>query len=250
MNLKYIHEYFYLYRITNIVDGKVYIGQTVNPKTRWKDHKYSKKKNYLYNAIEKHNIQNFVFEIIAQCKNINDNYDNINESEIECIAQYDSCNRNIGYNIDHGGQNSLKTEETKEKMSKSLLGKNLGKIPSEETKKKISKALLGRTLSEEVKNKMSKSKLGRYKGIEHSMYGKMVSEETKSKISKAMLGRAVSEETKEKMSKSSAKLSEENILQIRSIYPNLTMLKIANQFGVSKSAIRNILKGKSYKWVI
>lgn len=72
--------------------------------------------------------------------------------------------------------------ETKAKISKSNLGKNVGKVQTEETKEKIRQAMLGRTCTEEHKNKVRLSKLGKKRGP--------MSEEQKQKISKANLGKS------------------------------------------------------------
>ena len=63
-----------IYKITNKVNYKVYIGQSINIEERWKHHKlyYSNKKLKEYNtkfyrAIRKYGIENFDFEIIEEC---------------------------------------------------------------------------------------------------------------------------------------------------------------------------------------
>jgi GIY-YIG catalytic domain. len=62
----------YLYRITNQLNGKVYIGQS-NNKRRWSQHKYFAKHpeqtgQYIHNAMAKYGVENFIFEVIATCK--------------------------------------------------------------------------------------------------------------------------------------------------------------------------------------
>ena len=107
------------YKITNIINNKVYIGQTKSPKTRWSRHKsdarLGKKYNsHIYNAMRKYGIDNFTFEIIAQTKYI----ENIDVLEILLIEQYQSTNKDIGYNNSPGGQsNKLVSMETRQKMS-------------------------------------------------------------------------------------------------------------------------------------
>ena len=75
------------------------------------------------------------------------------------IKQYDATNRNLGYNSTTGGETFTMSEESKLKMSKSMMGnKNgLGKPCSFEKAKKISDAQKGRKLTEEHKQKLSNS---------------------------------------------------------------------------------------------
>jgi group I intron endonuclease len=147
--------YFYLYKITNNVNKKVYIGQTINPKARWSRHRSDarsqekiKRDRHLCCAIRKYGVENFIFEVIAQAKCLED----IDEVEIACIKQYNSSDRNFGYNISYGG--------------------NGKRMVSENTKKKLSLLNLGKKASDETKIKMSSSMLGKNSGQENGMYGR------------------------------------------------------------------------------
>jgi group I intron endonuclease len=142
----------YIYKITNLINNKLYIGQTVNISKRWSQHKTEAKRDdprmVVNQAMKKHGIENFTFDIIAECETIDD----ANIIETELIVQYQShISLGNGYNVSNGGSNAPKTEEWKEHMSKLFTGRPI----SEETKKKISDALIGRPLSEETKKKMS-----------------------------------------------------------------------------------------------
>jgi group I intron endonuclease len=88
--------------------------------------------------MQKHGIENFVFEVIEECID-----DSINEREIYWIAYFDSTNRNNGYNLSRGGE-EIK-EETRRKLSEALKGNKhcVGRVVSEETRKKLCKG--GRT---------------------------------------------------------------------------------------------------------
>lgn len=105
-----------IYKITNSVNGKVYIGQTVQkPENRWKRHKFESKKskNPLYTSMRKYGIESFVFEPILEA----DTLEELNNLEKLAIIHFNSCDRRFGYNIMSGGLNSLHSEETKNKMS-------------------------------------------------------------------------------------------------------------------------------------
>lgn len=115
-----------IYKITNLVNNKIYIGQTVNYEERVRHHKQtafrenSKEKNRpLYKAIRKYGVDNFKFEIIDEASNL----DELNNKEIYWIAYYDCCvDNDKGYNLDKGGKNGLKSEETKRKMREAQMG--------------------------------------------------------------------------------------------------------------------------------
>lgn len=90
-----------IYKIENKINHKIYIGQSIDIKTRWTAHKrcskYNDKKDYrLYQAINKYGLDNFDFSIIEECKP-----QLLNEREIYYIQQYDSYNN--GYNMTYGG---------------------------------------------------------------------------------------------------------------------------------------------------
>jgi len=95
-----------IYKITNLVNGKIYIGQTIkNPKDRFIRHIYEavnkkNKKSLVLNAIRKYGKDNFKFDII---KSGNFNRQLLDELEIHYIQLYNSTNKNTGYNILKGG---------------------------------------------------------------------------------------------------------------------------------------------------
>lgn len=134
---------YYVYKHTNKINGKVYIGITCQrPKQRWKSGNGYKKNNHFWNSIKKYGWnKGFDHEIL---------YSGLSQRqaevmEVSLIAYYDSTNQNKGYNISLGG--NLSSEETRQKISESLKGKNnpmYGRTHTEETKQKISEATKGR----------------------------------------------------------------------------------------------------------
>lgn len=97
-----------IYKITNKINDKVYIGQTMSSiEVRWRTHKSSwqghRHCQALYDAFDKYGIENFSIELIEEC-----NLEDINEREQYWIKQYDSYNK--GYNLTLGGDGSVKLD--------------------------------------------------------------------------------------------------------------------------------------------
>ncbi|MGL5710443.1 MAG: GIY-YIG nuclease family protein [Cetobacterium sp.] len=112
----------YIYKITNLINNKIYIGLTTKTiEERFKNHIYSHKLERhshikLYKAFKKYNIENFKVEKIDEAKNINC----LNKKEIFWISKYNTTNDEIGYNMCNGGEATLGRKcrkETKEKIS-------------------------------------------------------------------------------------------------------------------------------------
>jgi group I intron endonuclease len=107
-----------IYKITNIVNGKIYIGQTVqqNPKMRWYDHQAKARNGInqpLFNAIRKYTVENFTWEVIDRA----DSLESLNKLEQHYVAQFDSIN--TGYNLRKAGGNKLHNTASIEKMRES-----------------------------------------------------------------------------------------------------------------------------------
>lgn len=100
----------YVYKIQNAINGKIYIGQSVNPTRRKAGHFCDAKRGNEYplsKSIRKHGRENFSFEVIDECED-----SLINEREIYWIAFYDSTNREKGYNQTKGGTQLPKKPRT------------------------------------------------------------------------------------------------------------------------------------------
>jgi group I intron endonuclease len=97
---------FSIYLITNIINGKHYVGKTVDVKTRFHKHVYDANsgiiKTKLYNSMRKNGVENFKFEVIFNTFKETD----LNEFEIYFIKEYDCCvlgGNDKGYNMTRGG---------------------------------------------------------------------------------------------------------------------------------------------------
>lgn len=110
-----------VYKITNRVNGKSYIGQTIQePKRRLRLHYYSKTCRALNSAINKYGRENFIFTIISRA----DNLAQLNHREAYYIKIFNTLAPS-GYNLRSGGNNSRLSQETKNKISKA----NKGQVP-------------------------------------------------------------------------------------------------------------------------
>lgn len=110
-----------IYKSTNNITGKVYIGQTTQTlekrvKNHIKESKTDKNRPFMF-AINKYGSDNFTFEIIDSANNL----DELNDKEIYWIGYYNSVSPN-GYNITGGGQGKkmIKTEELGRRISEGL----------------------------------------------------------------------------------------------------------------------------------
>jgi group I intron endonuclease len=199
-----------IYIIACLVNGKYYIGRSVNWKKRISWHKKALEKNkhtnvHLQSSFNKYKLKNFTFELLEEW-----------QPEFLCSMENWWCNmlnthnREFGYNIEPTSPfgKITSSKETKLRLSISHMGQkawNKGILSKEETKQKLSKAHMGKKLSEETKEK-----------IKNSNMGKKRNEKQKNNISLSLIGRKVSEETKKKIkiSNTGKKLSKEHIEKI------------------------------------
>ena len=102
----------HIYKFTNTVNNKVYIGQTIQkPTQRFYEHCNGGYK--LYKAIKKYGKEKFTFEVIDNAKTLEE----LNIKEEKYIAKYNSIKQ--GYNIRQGGNNKTHNKESIKKMRKS-----------------------------------------------------------------------------------------------------------------------------------
>lgn len=230
-------EKVYIYKITNLINGKVYIGQTNNLKRRWHQYKHASKQSehcqLITKAIAKYGIDNFKIEKIDEV----DSREEANEKEEYYMNLYDSRNLNVGYNIMTGGGVFGVTDYVKDKISKGLLeyykthnGTNYGKKFTEKHKLAMSISAIGKPgtntgkkFTEEHKDKISKS----------NMYKKH-SDETLKKISSFRIGK----------SPPNKRITNEIIIDVRKNY--LSIKEFSKKYNFSETTIRDILYNKIY----
>jgi group I intron endonuclease len=231
----------YIYKITNTNNNKIYIGQTNNPSLRWSQHKSSAKHNkgqqVITRAITKYDADVFEFEVIVTCKT----QDAVDFLEEQVIQQYDSRNRDKGYNVDTGGNTTPRTPEIVTKISVALK-------EYYETHDGWNK---GGTLTDEWKQNISKASIGK----PGTNTGKKFDDEWRNKISASLIGKTLSDEHIKKLSEShmgniapNRKLTFEIAEQMRVEYSlgNITQKQLGVKYGLSQSTTFNILKNKTY----
>ena len=130
-----------IYRIRNLVNGKMYIGfASMNFGDRRDSHFACLRNNYhfnhdLQNDFNKYGESNFVFEVVEEIES--DDILKYQEKEIYYISLYDTVN--TGYNYTAGGNNHIRpTREKIRQMAEINRIANTGKRVSEETKKRMS----------------------------------------------------------------------------------------------------------------
>lgn len=157
-----------IYEIRNIKTNKVYVGQSKDITTRWRDHiarlKNQKHDNqYLQNAWNKYGAEAFSFTILETCE---PNFDILNELEIKWIEIKNALDDRYGYNIASGGGNANPyagfDEETYIKLRKDISERQKAYYKNHPSPFK------GKHITEEVRKHLSEINTG-----ENSpMYGK------------------------------------------------------------------------------
>ena len=235
---------YYIYEITNKLNGKNYIGQRYCPlnKTPETDTKYMGGGTHIKNAEKKYGIENFSKRIMAIC------YDSkiLDILEIEYISIYKSIGK-AEYNIAGGGQtkcreymNEKQISELNQKISEGICNSEKHKqaTHSEKFRKRLSEVHKGKPSptkgikypkehcekvsqrikeiyssprGEEIKDKIREKRKEQIitaetrKKMSNSLKGRIISNDTRKKLSESLKGHIVSEETKQKIREARAK---------------------------------------------
>jgi group I intron endonuclease len=247
----------------NKVNGKRYIGKTIDFNRRYKEH-LEDNKSLLERAINKYGIENF--DIVILCKDIEDK-EELNELERYYIQYYNTLtNDGYGYNLAIGGNggdvtsqwSEQRREEFRQKMSEITKGRPshmkgkcgelhhlYGTHRTEQTKEKIRQANTGRKHTEEELKKMSET----IKGENNPMYGKPRSEETKQKIRETIIQNGSSKGSKNGSAKKITQYDlDGNLIKIWDY-----VKQASEELGLDHSSICKCARGKiktcgGYKW--
>jgi group I intron endonuclease len=222
----------YVYKITNLINGKLYIGKADDVVERWQKHLSDTRTMrgfILHNAIRKYGKENFDISVIEECES----EEKALEREMFWIAEYKTniCKygNQFGYNLTDGGEGIS------------------GNVRSPESRKKMSEASRGRPKSEFHKEQLRLAKVGAKLSPEH-----------KANIGKAGIGRKQPESAKLKLSinhtgenNPQAVLNEQKVREIRILFVENTLSnkEISVKYGVAPRTIRDIKNGISWRHV-
>jgi Straboviridae intron-associated endonuclease 1 len=210
-----------IYKITNRLNGKFYIGKSINIKYRFKYHKcpmnFNKYPNSpLYKSAKKYGWDNFELSIIEDI----DNIDLLNEREIFWISKLKP-----EYNCTKGGEGTY------------------GRIVTEEQRRKMSEKIKGRKYSQEHCDNIGKSKNG-YRPTEKTLQLRAStrkpfkhSEKARQKISESRKGKKRSEETRRKLSESKKKAIKMINIETGQIIIYSSAIEIAKELGLGRTSI-------------
>ena len=152
-----------IYIIVNTLNGKVYIGQTVDIETRWKKHINDLKGNrhcnfHLQRAWNVYGEDIFSFSVVRECRE-----EDLSMFEEYYIKELKAFDPDYGYNLTYGGEGGRRTEESKQRSRKPR------KRPrSPEHSRKLGLSHIGRApwnkgkkASDEARRKQSLAKKGK-----------------------------------------------------------------------------------------
>ena len=230
-----------VYKITNTVNGKYYIGSTKHLKRRYFEH-FSALKNgthkneHLQNSVSKYGISNFVFEVL---ETTDENTRLVREQY--WIDKLDACNCKVGFNINrlatggglYGENNAMFGISPKERMNGPTYEKWLKARQGENA----SKPMQGKHHSAAAKEKISKSRIG----TKHT-------EEWKKQHSQQIKGHKMPLSVCENISRAKLLNPSKNDVAVICTTTGNKYFKIsdaARAMNVTKSAIFNAINGKS-----
>lgn len=154
-----------IYKTTNLVNGKIYIGQDKNNNSA-----YLGSGKILHFAFQKYGIENFNKEILEECESVQE----LNEREKYWISFYDSTNRRIGYNIALGGNggDTISKNPNKDVISKKHAERMKENNPTR-----------GRKKTEDEIERWKSSYVGKYRGENNPNFGSKRTDSSKDKMS-------------------------------------------------------------------
>jgi group I intron endonuclease len=266
--------YGIIYRATNTINGKVYIGQTVRRLEDRKNQHIRKSVspgNDFHAAIQKYGPSAFTWEEIDSAENVKE----LNEREIYWIAFYNSINKEKGYNSYLGGSGDSSLAQKGRKLSeehkrKIADGAKIGQRKrfeqhnrekairlEQERKQKEAARALAESLKPPKKTKEEMVELTRLINIER--WANPEFREHMRTIAKQNMGK----EQKEKMritrqenakagsrARNDGKLTIDDVKKIkRLIADGVPCSRIAERYGLNASYIRYIRAGKRWGWV-
>lgn len=205
-----------IYKITNLINNKIYIGQTVHPEKRWWEHQQRAKTHYdnypIHLAINKYGAENFSFEILEWTEQFDD-------EEERLIKEYNSLSPN-GYNLIEGGYSPIMKGENHPRNT--ISNKDV--------------LIIIQALKE---NKLSDRELA----IQYDVSDKVIAD-----INHGYSHRQENEIYPIRIKKGRQYLSEEQVKEIKELLINsqFSFTEIAEQYNTTKINISQINNGRSF----
>lgn len=225
-----------IYKITNKINRKTYIGQSVDISQRWHYYRYASTKNtksLIVAAIRKYGFDKFNFTILEECDK-----DELNEKEIYYIKYYKTHVLDGGYNLTRGGEHNIGEANPNAKLTKIdvLQIREIYSSKTDLTKREIYESIF-------------KDKVG-WRGFEKAWSGetwKSVNMSCYTKENKEHYNTLAKGHIGQKNSMS--KLTNEEVLHIRERYVNETGTQIYEDYkdSYSYSGFEKILLGSTYQ---
>ena len=223
-----------IYKITNLINGKIYIGRSLDLKSRKSKHKTTKTNTLISRAIHKYGHDNFLFEVIEYCEPQTFILIDREKYYLEKLNPFNDKGYNLLKDSNIGGWYGMThSVESKELMSKS----KKGIVPWNKGKTGVQKH------GSETRKLMSQNNSGK----RNPFYGKTHSIESKNKISKANKGRDHSHEYKPVLQ------IDKNTNEVIKVWESIS--KVYKFLGVKpwSSSISRVCKGKQktaygFKW--
>ena len=227
-----------IYEIRNVVNGKRYIGSAVN--LAWRKTKHitnlSRSTHHsiiLQRAWAQHGAAAFEFKTLILCE----------RKDLMLYEQKAMDAFNPEYNVvKNAGKGRLGVKNRPESIA-ALKANRKTWSPSEETRKKISDTLTGRAGHKHTEASKAKMSLIQKETAIRTRANRLPGWERKIGVPRTL-------EVKEKLSKANARLSENQVRDIRTRYQGGELQKqLASVFGLAESCISEIVCFKTYKWV-
>lgn len=148
-----------IYKIENLINHKVYIGQSVDIINRLNGHlskrkidgeyRFTEKNPHLRKSLEKYGVENFSFEVLKETQDLN-------YWEIFLIQIYHSYDRKFGYNISEGGTGGYLGEEWAKCVSEGVR-RHYNSPEGEKTKELLRKNRLNKVFPDDMQERRKKS---------------------------------------------------------------------------------------------
>jgi hypothetical protein len=230
-----------IYKTTNLINGKIYIGQDSKNNSN-----YLGSGKLIKLAIEKYGKENFKKEILEHCET----KEVLNDREKYWVNKFDATKNNVGYNLTNGGQSGWMigmkhSEETKKNYSLNRKGILIGER----------NGMYGKKHSDESKQKMGRQRFG----DENGMYGKHHTDESKIKMSEKLsgdknpfYGKKHSDESKQKISEIAKKRNgsptSKKVIVGDQIFSSATEAALFFNISISTATYRCRNKIKNWSW--